>query len=77
MEPVRVTLQRMVDAHVPRRVLGRSTGLSTAAIDAILAGKRQQVQRRTAVRVLGLSLAGICADQVRGHVPRVGAVRRV
>lgn len=76
-EPVRERLAQMVDAKVPLRTLGRVTGLSASAVKAIVDGDRYHVQRATAERVRQLSLQDLYLEQCAGHVPRVGAVRRV
>ena len=75
--PVRVRLQRLVDAHVPVRALGRVTGLSATTVRKILDGDQPRVQRATAARVARLSPGDVYANQSTGHVPRVGAARRV
>lgn len=75
--PVRVRLQGLVDAHVPVRALGRVTGLSATTVRKILDGNQPHVQRATAARVAGLSPGDVYANQSTGHVPRVGAARRV
>ncbi|PWJ23344.1 hypothetical protein ATK17_3838 [Branchiibius hedensis] len=76
-DPIRRRLQRFVDADVPVKALARSTGLSAPALQAILSGDRTTVQRRTATRVSGLTLTDVYDQQQSGHVPKVGAVRRV
>ncbi len=76
-EPTRVRLAELAAAHVPIRALSRAAGLSHAAVAAILAGDRSQVQQRTADRVKQMSLSDVYSDQAVGHVPKVGAVRRV
>lgn len=75
--PVRVRLQGLVDAHVPVRALGRVTGLSATTVRKILDGEQPRVQRATAARVARLSPGDVYANQSTGHVPRVGAARRV
>ncbi|MGV1009109.1 MAG: DUF1173 family protein [Dermatophilaceae bacterium] len=75
--PTRARLARLLQAHVPVRALARVTGLSDAGVRAILYGSRAHVQRATAARVAGLSLQRVYSAQATGHVPRVGAVRRV
>ena len=75
--PVRVRLQGLVDAHVPVRALGRVTGLSATTVRKILDGDQPRVQRATAARVARLSPGDVYANQSTGHVPRVGAARRV
>ena len=75
--PVRARLQGLVDAHVPVRALGRVTGLSATTVRKILDGDQPRVQRATAARVARLSPGDVYANQSTGHVPRVGAARRV
>ena len=75
--PTRARLARLLKAHVPVRALARATGLSDTGVRAILDGSRAHVQRATAERVAGLSLQRVYSAQATGHVPRVGAVRRV
>lgn len=77
VEPTRVRLARLTDAGAPRRAVARATGLSDTAVQAILRGDRRQVQRATAERVAKVSLQQLYSRQPTGHVPRVGAVRRV
>lgn len=76
-EPTRRRLSELAAAHVPIRTLGRATGLSGAAIHEIIHGTRTHVQRATATAVAGLSLQRIYSTQSTGHVPRIGAVRRI
>ncbi|WP_404351866.1 helix-turn-helix domain-containing protein [Phycicoccus jejuensis] len=76
-EPSMERLARLRDAHVPLRALARGTGLSATAIRSILDGEHTHVQRRTAARVANLSLARVYGEQARGHVPRIGAQRRI
>lgn len=76
-EPVRRKLQQFLDADVPVRALSRSSGLSAPALRAIVDGERDVVQRRTAEYVSRLTLTGVYEQQQSGHVPKVGAVRRV
>ncbi len=73
----RERLQQLRDAHVPIRALARGTGLSSAAIEGILNGDRNYVQRRTAECVDRLSLSTVYGEQAKGHVPRIGAQRRI
>lgn len=75
--PVRARLQALVDAHVPVRALGRVTGLSATTVRKILDGDQPRVQRATAARVARMSPGDVYANQSTGHVPRVGAARRV
>ncbi len=75
--PVRARIAELSEVHVPLRALARGSGLSDTGIRAILDGRRQYVQRATARRVASLSLAGVYGGQATGHVPRIGAVRRV
>jgi len=76
-EPTRARLAELAAAHVPIRALARAAALSDTGVKAILDGSRTHVQQLTAARVAKTSLRGICAEQHSGHVPRVGAVRRV
>ncbi len=76
-EPARAVLQRLLAAHVPLRALARATGLSGAALHAIVSGAHPHVQRRTADRIAALTLPGLYAAQTHGHVPKIGAVRRL
>ncbi len=75
--PVRARLRSMLDAGVPLRTLGRVTGLSATTVSTIVAGTQQHVQRTTAARVRHLTLTSLYASVSSGHVPRVGAARRV
>lgn len=75
--PTRDRLARLAAAHVPLKALARASGLSDTALRAILDGRRLQVQRATARRVALLTLTGIFSAQATGHVPRIGAVRRI
>jgi hypothetical protein len=76
-EPTRLRLAELAAAHVPLRALSRATGLSDTGVKAILEGSRSHVQSSTAARVESLSLRTLYSTQATGHVPRVGAVRRV
>lgn len=76
-EPTRVRLAELAAAHVPIRALSRAAGLSDTGVKAILDGTRSRVQQSTAARVEALSLRTLYSSQATGHVPRVGAVRRV
>lgn len=76
-EPTRARLAELAAAHVPIRALARATALSDTGVKAILDGSRTHVQQLTAARVEKTSLRGIYTEQPTGHVPRVGAVRRV
>ena len=76
-EPTRARLAELAAAHVPIRALARAAALSDTGVKAILDGSRTHVQQLTAARVAKTSLRGIYAEQPSGHVPRVGAVRRV
>lgn len=76
-EPTRSRLAELTAAHVPVRALGRACGLSDTGVKAILAGTRTQVQQETATRVARICLRDIYSDQATGHVPKIGAVRRV
>lgn len=75
--PTRERLQALVDASVPVRTVARVAGLSATTISTILDGTQARVQRATAQRVRHLSVAGVYASVSTGHVPRVGATRRV
>ena len=75
--PVRAKLRRLVDSQVPLRTLGRVTGLSPTTVRKILDGEQASVQRATAARVLQMSPQDVYLAQSTGHVPRIGAVRRV
>ena len=75
--PTRERLQSLVDASVPVRTVARVAGLSATTISTILDGTQARVQRATAQRVHHLSVAGVYASVSTGHVPRVGATRRV
>lgn len=75
--PTRGRLQALVDASVPVRTVARVAGLSATTISTILDGTQARVQRATAQRVQHLSVAGVYASVSTGHVPRVGATRRV
>lgn len=76
-EPTRRRLSELAAAHVPIRTLGRATGLSGTAIHEIIHGSNTHVQRATATAVARLSLQRIYSTQSTGHVPRIGAVRRI
>jgi len=76
-EPTRSRLAELTAAHVPLRALGRACGLSDTGVKAILAGTRSQVQHETANRVARVCLRDIYSEQATGHVPKIGAVRRV
>ncbi|WP_157509205.1 hypothetical protein [Luteipulveratus halotolerans] len=76
-DPARQKLQRLLEADVSVRALARSSGLSAPALQAIANGERTKIQRRTATIVAQLALSGIYEQQPAGHVPKVGAVRRV
>ena len=76
-EPTRSRLAELTAAHVTVRALGRACGLSDTGVKAILAGTRTQVQQETATRVARICLRDIYSDQATGHVPKIGAVRRV
>ncbi len=75
--PVQAKLRRLVNAQVPLRTLGRVTGLSPTTVRKILDGEQASVQRATAARVSRMSPQDVYLAQSMGHVPRVGAVRRV
>ena len=75
--PVRARLRSLLDAGVPLRTLGRVTGLSATTVSTIVDGTQQHVQRATAARVRHLTLTTLYASVSSGHVPRVGAARRV
>jgi transposase-like protein len=75
--PVRSRLQGLVDAQVPLRTLGRVTGLSATTVRKILDGDQPRVQRATAARVARMSPRDVYLSQSTGHVPRIGAARRV
>ena len=75
--PSRERLRQLHEAHVPARTLARAAGLSDTAVREILDGSRTHVQRSTESRINRLSLSGIYAEQQTGHVPRIGAVRRL
>ena len=76
-EPTRARLAELAAAHVPIRALARAATLSDTGVKAILDGSRTHVQHHTAVRVQRISLRRIYDEEPAGHVPRVGAVRRV
>lgn len=76
-EPVRRKLQQLLEGGVPMRALSRSSGLSAPALRSIVNGDRTNVHRTTAQRVARLRAAAIYQQQQVGHVPKVGAVRRV
>lgn len=76
-DPVRTRLQGLVETNVPLRALGRVTGLSATTVRKILDGEQPRVQRATAARVARLSPGDVYVNQCTGHVPRVGAARRV
>ena len=75
--PTRDRLARLAAAPVPLKALARASGMSDTALGAIRGGRRLQVQRATARRVALLTLTGIFSAQATGHVPRIGAVRRI
>ena len=62
---------------MPLRALARASGLSDTAVKAILSGDRARVRRASAEAVAAVSLHRIYTEQSAGHLPRVGAVRRV
>lgn len=70
-------LLKLSQAGVPTRMLARASGLSDTAISAIVKGRRRQVQQATVGRVAALTLARIYSEQDHGHVPKIGAVRRI
>ena len=76
-EPTRARLAELAAAKVPLRAMSRACGLSGSGVKAILAGRREHVQQSSADRVERLSLRRIYAEQTTGHVPRIGAARRV
>ncbi|MEO3936733.1 helix-turn-helix domain-containing protein [Dermatophilaceae bacterium Soc4.6] len=76
-QPTRARLTELAAAHVPLRALARATGLSDTGVKKILDGSVEQVQRATAAQVATVSLPRLYEAQTRGHVPPVGAVRRV
>ena len=76
-DPVRVRLQALAGAGVPLRTLARVSGLSATTLATILDGTQEHVQRGTAARVAHLSLSTVYSSVSTGHVPRVGAARRV
>lgn len=75
--PVRDKLQRLIAAQVPLRTLGRVSGLSPTTVRKILDGEQPSVQRATATRVTQMRPQDVYSTQSTGHVPRIGAVRRV
>ena len=75
--PVQAKLRRLVNAQVPLRTLGRVTGLSPTTVRKILDGEQVSVQRATAARVSRMCPQDVYLAQSTGHVPRIGAVRRV
>lgn len=75
--PVRARLRSLLDAGVPLRTLGRVTGLSATTVSTIVDGTQEHVQRATAARVRYLTLTSLYASVSSGHVPRIGAARRV
>ena len=75
--PVRDKLNSLVAAQVPLRTLGRVTGLSPTTVRKILDGDQASVQRATAARVTRMRPQDVHLAQSTGHVPRIGAVRRV
>ncbi len=75
--PVQAKLRRLVNAQVPLRTLGRVTGLSPTTVRKILDGEQVSVQRATAARVSRMCPHDVYLAQSTGHVPRIGAVRRV
>ena len=76
-EPSRARLAELSAAGVPLRTLARAARLSDTAVRAILTGSRQHVQSSSATRIAQLTVTGVYDGQDGGHVPRVGAVRRV
>jgi lambda repressor-like predicted transcriptional regulator len=76
-EATRARLAKLTATGVPLRALARAAGMSDTAVKAILDGSRRHVQRATAERISAASLRRVYTGQVSGHVPRVGAVRRV
>lgn len=70
-------LARFADAGVPLKALARATGLSDTGVRAILEGDRCQVQAATAGRIHGLTFTRLYSEQATGHLPRMGAARRV
>ena len=76
-EPVRDRLRSLVADQVPLRTLGRVTGLSPTTVRKILDGDQASVQRATAARVFQVNPQDVYLAQSTGHVPRIGAVRRV
>ena len=76
-EPTRTRLAELAAGHVPLRALARASGLSDTAVKAILSGDRARVRRASAEAVAAVSLYRIYTEQAAGHLPRVGAVRRV
>ncbi len=70
-------LVRLVEAGMPVRTLARVCRVSDTGLGLILAGERTWVQTRTAKAVAEVTLARVYASQTTGHLPRIGAVRRV
>lgn len=75
--PSRAHLERLRAAGVPLNTLGRATGLSQPQVRAILDGSRTRVRPTTAALVQRTRLADVYRRQGGGHVPKIGAVRRV
>lgn len=73
----RAHLAHFVEAGAPLKALARATGLSDTAVKAILDGDHTTVQATTAARVNRLTLTRLYSDQATGHLPRLGAARRV
>ncbi|TWP34478.1 hypothetical protein [Leekyejoonella antrihumi] len=76
-ERTRARLEMLVTHGASLRTLAKITELSGTAIGQIIAGRRAQVQSRTARRVKQLRLRDVYGDQADGLVPSLGALRRV
>lgn len=72
----RTRLRDLTQAGVPPAAVAAATGLSDTAVGHILDGRHRQVQHGTAERVAAVTLTQVY-DRAAGHVPNVGAVRRV
>jgi lambda repressor-like predicted transcriptional regulator len=76
-EDTRARLAGLLESGVPLRAVARAAGLSGTGVAAIVDKSRRSVQRATADRVAQVTLREVSCGQAGGHVPRVGAVRRV
>lgn len=75
-DDTRARLQELVRMHIPLRALADVTGLSDTTLTSILEGRHGQIQGRTAHLVTSATITDVY-QLAGGHVPSIGAVRRV